>query len=777
MPDPKQPSAPRSDDEPSACEVEEILPEAEAAAAIPCETKERLKKAMEKDARSGRKLTGFWKAVAGLLGAAMVVIYFFSVGVKPMNTQYNLGIYVLLTYLMVFISFPAWGRSRQHRPTVIDLLLCAASVLTIGYYMLEFESFNYRSGMETDLDFYVSLAGVLLSLEVSRRVLGWSLTVVGIAFFLYGLFGRMMPQPFTHRGFDLDRLSTTLFMEQDGVFGVMASVLVTYVILFIFFGAFLQRSGVGKFFIDWPLALAGKSTGGPAKVAVIASAFFGSVSGSAIANTVSTGAFTIPLMKRAGFRPHVAGAIEPAASIGGMFMPPIMGAGGFLMAELTNTPYSKIMILAVFPAILYFFAVFSMIHFEAKKMNIRGLEDEQFEPARVVFKRHWFKSAPLVIIVLLMLLGYSPGLSAFWATVACLGISWFDESSRMLPRRLWLIAAGLGAGYAVHLVLGRVLGMPVQLSTIIAILAGTGVMLLHPLDRDWFVPFRDTVVSGAKSTLVIGATVGVIGIVIGTIAITGIGLKFSDIIISLANGNLPISILLIGVASLVLGMGVPVTAAYLITAVLAVPALIEMMQASGIPGHSATSMAIGAHMIVYWFSQDSNITPPVCVAAYAGAAIAGSDPWKTGWTSFKYAKLLYVMPFLFAYDPGLLLEGTLVNVLITFFTCIIGTLAFSALTMGYLIRRTTLAEWILFAVGTFLCYQPYYMLSKILAEAVPGTWTGAVLDALPLLRPVLTSMPHNTLNLLGVLIFITVYAIQKKKNLAEAAGVEALQPA
>jgi TRAP transporter 4TM/12TM fusion protein len=506
------------------------------------------------------------------------------------------------------------------------------------------------------------------------------MTLVGVFFLVYGIFGSYFPEPFTHRGFSLERMAITLFMEQDGVFGVMANVLVTYVILFIFFGSFLQKSGVGRFFIDWPMALAGKTAGGPAKVSVIASAFFGSVSGSAIANTVSTGSFTIPLMKRAGFRPHVAGAIEPSASIGGMFMPPIMGAGGFLMAELTETPYVDIMKMAIFPALLYFFSVLTMIHFEAKKQNIQGLMDENLGSASHVFGQHWFKSLPLVIIVVLMLMGFSPGLSAFWATLSCIAISWLDPEYRMGPKETW-----------------------------------------------------EATVGGAKNTLVIGATVGVIGIIVGTIGLTGIGLKFSDIIISLSQGNLPLSILLVGIASLVLGMGVPVTASYLIVAVLAVPAMIEMLTAAGIPGHSAASMAIASHMIVYWFSQDSNITPPVCVAAYAGAAIAGSDPWKTGWTAFKFAKLLYVVPFLFAYQPAILLYGNWLDISLAFISAIIGTLAFSALTMGYLIRKTTLLEWLIFAVGTFLCYHP-----------------------------------NHILGLIGIGLFALVYSMQKLKNRRDA---------
>ncbi|GAB4247055.1 TRAP transporter fused permease subunit [Deferrisoma sp.] len=798
------------------------------------EEKAKLKELLEKDAKSARPVTGSWRWIVSALGAIMVVFYFYTAGITSVATQYHRGVYVFITYVLIFLLYPAgktwvrgvlslflgvvvscaaailffypvemgvgakmaeviaaafsgpiwdalsngftkavelwlpdviafherlmavyregWGqavglwplaagslaaaagiwvcdgwmiRRRPQNPSLSDILLALCSAAVVYYWIHEFEVLNYRAGAENELDALVSVVGVILSLEVCRRVLGWAMTLIGIGALCYGYFGPFFPDIIAHRGFGFERLCTALYLTTNGVFGVMANVLATYVILFIFFGAFLHASGAGRFFIDLPMALAGRTTGGPAKVAVIASALFGSVSGSAIANTVSTGAFTIPLMKRAGFRPHVAGAIEPAASIGGMFMPPIMGAGGFLMAELTETPYAHIMAIAVAPALLYFLSVFCMIHFEAKKQGITGVAGEHLEHWTVVLKREWYFSLPLIIITVLMIMGRSPGYAAFWATLSCIAVSWVRKETRMGPREIW-----------------------------------------------------NAILTGANNTLIIGATVGVIGIIVGTISLTGIGLKFSDIIISLAGGNLLPAILLVGLASLVLGMGVPVTAAYLITAVLAVPPLTEM----GV-------VLIAAHMIVYWFSQDSNITPPVCVAAYAGAAIAGADPWKTGWTSFKFAKLLYVMPLLFAYTPAILFEGKpivapqwdddLMGAMVTtvkvkvgdpfekgdviaevldgeqvkqivaqrdgiikdlkirpgqhidggivvaetrakpfaifssILSATLGTIAFSALTMFYLIRKTNPLEWILLAVATVLLYWPTFLTDAV----------------------------------------------------------------
>ena len=762
--------------------------------------RKKLEQIIEKDSKSTRTPRGLWHLVISVLAAAMVLFYLYTAGIASVATQFHRGVYVLITFVLIFLLYPVgrtwvryplgvfigavvtsavaawsfypsagafhgrvtavgeawagqgvgaglsaalglwwlalgavavavalvyldrWVRRRwPEYPSFSDLLLAVTSVAVVGYWILEFENLNYRAGAETELDALVSVVGIVLSLEVCRRVLGWSMTVIGLFMLAYAYFGPHFPDVIAHRGFGVERLATALYLTTNGVFGVMANVLATYVILFIFFGAFLHKSGAGKFFIDLPMALAGKSTGGPAKVAVMASALFGSVSGSAIANTVSTGAFTIPLMKRAGFRPHVAGAIEPSASIGGMFMPPIMGAGGFLMAELTEMPYAHIMLIAIGPALLYFFSVFCMIHFEAKKHRIEGIQDSGLPHWTVVLRKQWFYSLPLVIITVLMIMGKSPGYSAFWATLSCVAISWVRPDTRMGPRAIW-----------------------------------------------------EAIQTGARNTLIIGATLGVIGIIVGTISLTGIGLKFSDIIISLAGGHLLPAILLVALASLVLGMGVPVTAAYLITAVLAVPPLTEM----GV-------VLIAAHMIVYWFSQDSNITPPVCVAAYAGAAIAGADPWRTGWTAFKFAKLLYVMPVLFAFTPAILFEGKPLNaptfqdeimgamvteihvavdqpvsrgdlvatvldgdevkevranrsgtvkeltvsggqfidsgrviaemrarpmqIFSSLFSALLGTMAFSALTMFYLIRRTSIIEWLLLAVATVLLFWPGFL--------------------------------------------------------------------
>jgi TRAP transporter 4TM/12TM fusion protein len=553
------------------------------------------------------KLNRIEKVIFDLLAVFLVLFYSYSAVLKPQATQYHRGIYVIITYILVFLIY----KSKHKLMRIVDYVLIFLSIFSIGYWMMNFEVINYRTGAETPFDMAVAIIGVLIGIELARRVVGTVFVFLGVALLLYGVYGDYMPDLVSHAGDTFQGVCTSIFYKSDGVFGIMANVLATYVLLFVLFGAFLEKSGAQRFFIDFPLAAVGHKIGGPAKVAVIASGLFGSISGSAIANTVSTGAFTIPMMKKAGFRPHIAGAIEPAASISGMFMPPIMGAGGFIMSELTGIPYSKIMLIAIFPALMYVFSVFNMVHFEAKIHNIRG-EKSKHSPMEIL-KREWYYTLPLVTITVLMLAGFSPGYSAILGMVTCLIISWFKKDTRITPKR-----------------------------------------------------FVEGARAGAENSLKIGATVGVIGIIIGVLTFSGLVLTFADIVIELAGGSLVLTILLIALASLVLGMGVPVTAAYLITAVVAVPALIHL----GVN-------EVAAHMIVYWLSQDSNITPPVCIAAFAGATIAKANMWKTAFSSFKFAKFLYMSPFLFGYVPGYTLQGGSMAIIKAFVLIIIGTYLYS----------------------------------------------------------------------------------------------------
>ena len=551
-----------------------------------------------------------------MLSVCLVLFYSYSAVWKPASTQYHRGIYVIITYILIFLVY----KSKHKFMRIVDYLLIFLSIFSVGYWILNFEVINYRTGAETPFDMFVAIIGVLIGIELARRVVGTVFVIMGVLLLIYGVYGEYAPELFSHAGDTFQGVCTSIFYKSDGVFGIMANVLATYVILFVLFGAFLEKCGAQKFFVDFPLAAVGHKTGGPGKVAVIASGLFGSISGSAIANVVSTGAFTIPMMKKAGFRPHIAGGIEPAASISGMFMPPIMGAGGFIMAELTGVPYSRIMLIAIFPALMYVFSVYQMVHWEAKMYNIKGEKSEH--PAMEILKKEWYYTLPLIVITIFMLLGYSPAYSAILGIVSCIVISWFRKDTRIGLKR-----------------------------------------------------FVEASREGTENSLKIGATVGVIGIIIGVLTFSGLVLTFADIVIELAGGSLILTIFLIALASLVLGMGVPVTAAYLITAVVAVPALVHL----GVN-------EIASHMIVYWLSQDSNITPPVCIAAFAGATIAKANMWKTAFASFKFAKFLYLGPFLFGYVPAFSLDGSHMDIVKAFGLILVGTYAYSWLMSGIWIK-------------------------------------------------------------------------------------------
>jgi TRAP transporter 4TM/12TM fusion protein len=629
------------------------------------------------------QLKRFEQIAFDVLSVALVLFYSYAAVVQPAATQYHRGIYVIITYILVFLLY----KSKTPVMRVVDYLLILLSIISIGYWIVNFEAINYRTGAETAMDKTMAMIGVIIGIELARRVVGNAFVIIGTVMLLYGMFGPYAPELFAHPGDTFPNLCTTIYYMSDGVFGIMANVLATYVILFVLFGAFLEKSGAQRFFIDWPLAAVGHKIGGPAKVSVIASGLFGSISGSAIANTVSTGAFTIPMMKKAGFRPHIAGGIEPAASIGGMFMPPIMGAGGFIMAELTGVPYSRIMLVGLFPAFMYFFSVFVMVHYEAKMHNIVGERSEH--SAMEILKNEWIFTLPLIVITIFMLTGYSPGYSAILGLATCIVVSYKYKENR-IDYTLAVVMALVLATQLGSLLLSKTVG-PEAARSLNHILSERTMVFIglvgcvawyiikknhRPAINTGLKRFLEASRSGAENSLKIGATIGVIGIIIGVLTYTGLVLTFADIVIELAHGSLPLTILFIAMASLILGMGVPVTAAYLITAVVAVPALTHL----GVN-------PIAAHMIVYWLSQDSNITPPVCIAAFAGATIAKANMWRTAFSSFKFAKFLYLGPFLFGYVPGFSLDGSAMDIVKAFAAIIVGTWAYSYLLSGIWINN------------------------------------------------------------------------------------------
>jgi TRAP transporter 4TM/12TM fusion protein len=588
-----------------------------------------------------RELARGWQLVFQGVAVAAITFYLWTAGFGVAILTHHRGFVVLYSLLAAFLLYGASRRSSREAPSLLDVALAIAAVAGVVYWIHEHEALARRAGAYTTADFIMSATLTLLCLEAARRVLGLPFALVACGALLYATLGYAIPGPLGHRGIDLRDAVEYVYLTSEGIFGIMADVMATFIVPFIAFGVFMLRAGVARLFIDLSLALFGRVAGGPAQVSVASSALLGSINGSPIANTVTTGSLTIPLMKQTGFPPHVAAAIEAAASTGGMILPPVMGAGAFIMAEMTGVSYAQIAAIALIPALLYFVGVGIMVYCESRKLGLRGLPAERIPRLGSVAREGWYLLLPIVILIGALVLGHSPPLAVVYAIGATIVVSWFRKDTRMGPGGIW-----------------------------------------HGLAE-----------SGKAVTYVAAAT-GAVGIIIGIISLTGVGIRFSTLVLDLAAGHLPLALLFVAIASLVLGLALPITAAYLLLAVVAAPALVEM----GLP-------LLTAHMIIFWLSLDSNITPPVALGPFAAAAIAQADPWRTSWYCFRLAKMIYVMPLLFAYTH-ILFTGTLEENLWAVGSALLGTVAFSIMSTAYFVVRTTLPEWLLLAAATVLAFIP-----------------------------------------------------------------------
>jgi TRAP transporter 4TM/12TM fusion protein len=482
------------------------------------------------------------------------------------------------------------------------------------------------------------LLALLVVLELARKTTGWGLVVVALLALVYAVSGPYLPGFLAHRGYGFTRLMEHLYLSTEGIWGVPLGVSADFVYLFVLFGALLDMAGGGALLIGLADRATGWTRGGPAKTAALASALMGSLSGSAVANVVTTGTFTIPLMRRAGFKPFFAGAIEAAASTGGQLMPPVMGAGAFILATWTNIPYPRVAVAAIVPALLYYVALLMAIHFRAGRMGLEGGRFRTREP--VLSRLHLL--LPLGFVILFLAMGRSPMRAAFWGVVTALGVSFLSRETRPTPERLEkaLLAAGAGA---------------VQ----------------------------------------VAAACAAAGIVVGVASLTGIGLRMSELIVTLSHGNLFLALLLTALGSIVLGMGLPTTAAYVVLAALGAPALIQL----GVP-------VLAAHLFIFYFGCISNVTPPVSLAAYAASGIAGSAPLKTAWTAMVLASAGFLVPFMFVYGPPLLLVGSIGEIVLVVGTAVAGVTALAGATMGYVRGRLAAWERVLLGAGAVALIFP-----------------------------------------------------------------------
>lgn len=602
-----------------------------------------------------------------VIAVSLSLYQLYTAGVAALTALVQRSVHLGAILSLTFLLKPAFSNLKKDKFSFhlfVDWILVALSVYCTFYICNNLTAIFERQGDWLLQDRIVSLMGTLLVLEACRRVIGFIMTGICALSIVYALYGPYMPELIIHKGYSIERITTTLWLTTEGIFGLPIGVAATFVFVFVLFGAILETTGGGAFFIDMAYALTGRFSGGPAKAAVVASGFMGSVSGSAVGNVVATGSFTIPMMKKVGYRSHVAGAIEAAASTGGQLMPPIMGAGAFLMAEFTNTSYLTIIKVALVPAIMYYLTVLVFVHYEAKKFGLKGEPRENLPKLLTVIKHGLHFIIPVLILIYVLMSNYSPMMAGFVAVVSTLSIS-------------------LMANYIRWVVYGK------------------NNTSLARFSMDQFKSILTALENGARNAIMVSVACAAAGIIVGMVSLTGMGLKFSSLVLDLSYGIEVLAILLIGAASLVLGMGLPVTASYIVLATLAGPALLDM----GVP-------ILVAHMIVFWYSQDANVTPPVSLASFAGAGIAKANPMKTALTSWKLAKGLYIIPIVMAYRPllgmGKNYELLHWEVLLTMITTTLGLVAFASALERYCLRRTTLVETFFFWIAAIGLLWPSY---------------------------------------------------------------------
>ena len=594
--------------------------------------------------------TMMYKGVMAKIVSAIAItfsifqLYTATFGVLDAQLQraVHLGFGLALVYLL-YPTRKSWSRYKVHP---FDVLLSILGAAAPAYIVFEYQHLVLRSGTVSGVDLAVGLLGILLVIEATRRIVGLPMVCVVLAFLIYAFAGPYMPGVLAHRGLTLEQLVGHLYFTTEGIFGIPLGVSSTFIFLFILFGAYLESTGLGKFFIDLANAIAGWASGGPAKVAVLSSGLMGTVSGSSVANVVGTGSLTIPMMKKLGYHKDFAGAVEAAASTGGQLMPPVMGAAAFLMAEFVGVPYIDIVKAAIVPAFLYFAGIWLGVHFEAKRGNLKGIPRSKLPKIGTILKERGHLALPLIVIVYLLVSGYTPMRAALVAIVLSILCSALRKSTRMKP-----------------------------------------IEIVRGLDR------------GARNVLSVLVACAAAGIIIGVVTKTGVGLKLASGLLDLSGGLLLPTMFFTMITAIVLGMGVPTTANYVITSTIAAPALVQM----GVP-------VLCAHMFVFYFGIIADVTPPVALAAFAGSGIAGGNPLRTGINASKLAIAAFIIPYMFVLSPVLLmLEGTMLDLFMTTLTALIGMVALSSALIGYLADNCSLLERLVLVAGGLMMIKPGFM--------------------------------------------------------------------
>lgn len=609
-----------------------------------------------------RELTGIWNTIINAICIIFCIFQVYTAAFGILDAQLQRAVHLAFGFALVFLLYPmraSWSRKEMNW---IDVGFAIVGVAVSMYIVVFYHDLVLRAGMNNETDYIVALIGTLLVIEGARRVVGWPMITIAILFVLYALFGRMLPGIVAHRGLGLHELVNYLYYTTEGIFGTPMGVSSTFIYLFILFGAYLETTGLGKFFIDISNAIAGWASGGPAKVAVISSALEGTVSGSSVANVVGSGSFTIPMMKKLGYGKDFAGAVEAAASTGGQLMPPVMGAAAFLMAEFVGVPYMEVVKAGVIPAILYFTGIWLGVHFEAKKLGLKGMSRDEMPSYKSIFIERGHLVIPLIAIIYFLSSGYTP------MRAALVGIA------------LAIVSA-----------------------------------CLRKSTRITFKDFVNGMINGSKGILGVLIACATAGIIIGVVTKTGVGLKMATALLDLAGGHLMPAMVFTMITSLILGMGVPTTANYVITSTIAAPALVQM----DVP-------VLAAHMFVFYFGIVADITPPVALAAYAGAGISGGDPLRTGINASKLAIAAFIIPYIFVLSPEMLMiDATPFGILFSCTTAILGMVGVAAAMGGYFTRRLNKAQRIMLFVAGIGLIDPglYTDIAGVVIMIITYLWS------------------------------------------------------
>ena len=609
---------------------------------------EALMKKVDKES-TFRKLQGFQHHFVFWLAVVWSGFQLYTAMFGLLAAHLQRSIHLAFAFALVFLLYP-FRQTGDNKIRWYDWLIAGIATYSGLYISLNYHRLMTSAGDYTQMDAVFGALGVLFTLEAARRVVGTPITIIAASFLVYAYFGSYFPGFLAHRGYSVERIISHMFFTTEGILGIPLGVSATFIFLFILFGAFLEKTGIGKLFIDIANSIAGWASGGPAKVAVITSALEGTVSGSSVANTVGSGSFTIPMMKKLGYKPEFAGAVEAAASTGGQIMPPIMGAAAFLMAEFIGLPYVEIAKAAAIPACLYFMGILIEVHFEAKRTGLKGLPREELPTFWGVMKSRGHLFIPLVAIIYFLVEGSTP-----------------------------MYAALIGLG--------------------LSILAG----MLHKETRMSPWDIIQALETGARGALGVAIACACAGIIVGVVTLTGVGLKMANGLVSLAGGNLLLTLFFTMVASLILGMGAPTTANYVITSTIAAPAIIML----GVP-------VLAAHMFVFYFGIIADITPPVALAAYAGAGIAKADPFKTGVNATKLAIGAWIIPYIFVFSPQMLLiDSTPLLLTQNLITSLLGMTGVGAAMIGYCLWHMNMAERAWFAIGGLMLIDPGFITDVI----------------------------------------------------------------